>query len=387
MVTIAPGGLITAGPGPRLEPNSSNRTVQSSTHLAPDSPTPWFARAPILVWGGGAIGGTVAAFLARAGVPVKMVDIVAEHVMASRTSGLQIEGPVAKFQQRVDAATPDQLTGQFDCIMLAVKAQHTSAATEQLAPHLTSNGVVVSLQNGLNERQIAAHIGAARTISGFVNFAADYLAPGRIDFGNRGAIKLGELVPGLTPRVQSLARLLQAFEPQTQAVADVAAYKWGKLAYGSLLFATALANETMSESLADAQHRALFVALAREVIGIAVAAGVLPVGFDGFEPAAFAAEADDAQAAHALAQMAEHYRQSSKQRSGVWRDLAVRQRKTEVDSQIAEIVRVAQAQGRQAPVTQILIRLIHEIEQGRRPIARANLLAFAQEVGALAPGQ
>ena len=83
--------------------------------------------------------------------------------------------------------------------------------------------------------------------------------------------------------------------------------------------------------------------------------------------------------------MADHYRRSSKQRSGVWRDLAVRKRKTEVDTQIAEIVRVAEAQGLQSPVTQILIRLIQEVEQGTRMIDRANLLAFADEVAALAP--
>jgi hypothetical protein len=39
----------------------------------------------------------------------------------------------------------------------------------------------------------------------------------------------------------------------------------------------------------------------------------------------------------------------------------------------------------QAPVTQILIRLIQEVEQGTRTIDRANLLAFADEVAALPP--
>ncbi|HSV78996.1 MAG TPA: 2-dehydropantoate 2-reductase [Ramlibacter sp.] len=343
----------------------------------------WHARAPILVWGGGAIGGCVAAFLARAGVPVKMVDIVAEHVQASRTSGLRIEGPVAQFSQRLDAATPAELSGQYDCILLSVKAQHTDDAVAQLLPHLSDTGVLVSLQNGLSERLIARRIGEQRTIAGFVNFAADYLEPGRIGFGNRGALKLGEMRPGLTPRVESLAELLRAFDTDTVAVPDVWRFKWGKLAYGSLLFATALANETMSESLADPQHRSLFVALAREVIGVATLAGVQPVGFDGFEPSAFRAGASDAEAAESLARMADHYRHSTKQRSGVWRDLAVRKRKTEIDSQIAEIVRVAQAQGAGAPITEILIRLVHEIEDGSRAIDRSNLLEFAAAVRGL----
>ena len=371
--------------GPRLVRTHHKRILSSLLAIDSYSPSHWSARGPILVWGGGAIGGCVAAFLARGGVPVTLVDIVAEHVEASRTTGLQIEGPVAQFQQVVDAVTPAGLSGQCDCILLAVKAQHTAAAAAQLAPYLSDTGVVVSLQNGLNERQIAAQIGAERTVGACVNFAADYLEPGRISFGNRGAIKIGEMSPGLSPRVQSLAELLQVFDTDTQAVADVWGYKWSKLAYGSLLFATALANESMSETLADPQHQALLAALAREVTTIALGTGVTPVGFDGFDPAAFSGEAGAPQAAVALANMADHYRRSSKQRSGVWRDLAVRKRKTEVDSQIAEIVRVAEAQGLQAPVTQILIRLIQEVEQGTRTIDRANLLAFADEVAALPP--
>jgi ketopantoate reductase len=42
---------------------------------------------PILIWGAGAIGGTLGAYCARAGVPVLLVDIVPEHVEACRTIG------------------------------------------------------------------------------------------------------------------------------------------------------------------------------------------------------------------------------------------------------------------------------------------------------------
>ena len=124
------------------------------------------------------------------------------------------------------------------------------------------------------------------------------------------------------------------------------------------------------------------MALAREVIGVASLAGVDPFGFDGFEPAAFVAGADDARAAASLDAMADHYRRSSKQRSGVWRDLAVRRRKTEIDVQIGEIVRVAARRGARAPVTEVLIALIHEVEDGRRAIDRRNLLEFAERVRA-----
>ena len=110
---------------------------------------------PILIWGAGAMGGTLGAYWARAGVDVLMVDIDCEHTKACSTSGLRIEGPVENFTQIVPAVTPDQLKGQYSRIVLAVKAHHTAAAVEQLAPHLEVDGFVVSMQNGLNELIIA----------------------------------------------------------------------------------------------------------------------------------------------------------------------------------------------------------------------------------------
>ncbi len=58
---------------------------------------------PVLVWGAGAIGGTMAAYWARAGIPVLVVDVVREHVEACRTTGLAIEGPLDAFRVTVPA--------------------------------------------------------------------------------------------------------------------------------------------------------------------------------------------------------------------------------------------------------------------------------------------
>ena len=58
----------------------------------------------ILIWGAGAIGGTLGAYLARAGEDVLLVDIVEPHVEAMKRDGLFIEGPVETFRQPVQAA-------------------------------------------------------------------------------------------------------------------------------------------------------------------------------------------------------------------------------------------------------------------------------------------
>ena len=148
---------------------------------------------PIVIWGAGAIGGTLGAHLVRAGHEVLLVDTVAEHVEACRTKGLTISGPVTEFTQIIPAVTPAKLTGRYSRIVLAVKAQATKAALPILAPHLAPDGFVFSAQNGLNEIEIAEAVGAERTMGCFVKFGADWHAPGQILFGNRGAFVVGEI--------------------------------------------------------------------------------------------------------------------------------------------------------------------------------------------------
>lgn len=123
-------------------------------------------RDEVLIWGAGAIGGILGAYWARAGHQVTMVDIVPEHVEACRTSGLKIEGPVEEFTQVVPCVTPDELTGTYGRIVLAVKAPATEEALKALLPHLDQDGYILSAQNGLNERTIADFAGPERTMGG-----------------------------------------------------------------------------------------------------------------------------------------------------------------------------------------------------------------------------
>ena len=327
------------------------------------------AEQPILIWGAGAIGGMLGAYWARAGLSVLMVDIVREHVEVCRTSGLSITGPVEQFTQVVPAVTPDELEGVYDVIVLAVKAQATEAALAMLLPHLAPNGYVLSAQNGLNEIVIARAVGQERTMGCFVNFGADWLGAGEILFGNRAAVVVGEIEGSIRERTRHMHRALMVFEPQAILTDNLWGYLWGKLAYGAMLFATALTDDSMTENFADPRRFIVFDQLAREVIAVAEARGVVPVGFNGFDPGCFAPDASDAGARASIAALAEFNRHTAKTHSGIHRDLAVRKRKTEVDPQIGVIVALGREVGIATPAIACLVALIHDIEDGRRPLA------------------
>ena len=319
----------------------------------------------ILIWGAGAIGGVLGAYFARAGHDVHMVDIVPEHVAAMRTTGLCIEGPVEEFTQVLPASTPDEPDGQFDRVFLAVKAHHTEDALRMLSPHLADGGYVVSAQNGLNEKVIAETIGAENTVGCFVNFGADWLEPGRILYGNRAAVAVGELDGTMTPRVAEVHNLLRLVEPDAVATDNIWGYLWGKMGYGALLFCTALTPDSMSDAMARSEHRVVYEKLGHEVMMLAAAEGVSPLGFNGFDPAAFLAADPDGMRI-AIEKMVAHNRKTAKTHSGIWRDLAVRKRKTEVDAQIGTMIPLAAAHGLEVPALSKMVDLIHAIEDGKR---------------------
>jgi 2-dehydropantoate 2-reductase len=335
----------------------------------------------ILIWGAGAIGGVLGAYWARSGLAVRMVDIVDAHAHACSGDGLAIEGPVEAFRQVVPTVTPAGLTGTYRHVVLAVKAQATEDAMAALLPHLAEDGFVLSAQNGLNERVIARMAGPERCMGAFVNYGADWLGPGRILFGNRGAVVVGEIDGSVRARTREMHRRLQLFEPHAELTDDIWGYLWGKLGYGAMLFATALTPDSMTANFADPARGPALIGLGREVVLTAQAEGVVPRGFNGFTPAAFMPGASDEAARDCLRQLAEFNSKTAKTHSGIWRDLAVRKRRTEVDPQVGAVVDIAAGHGIDTPLLRRLVALIHDIEDGRRPQSAETFAALAEIAG------
>ncbi|HEX5188766.1 MAG TPA: amidase family protein [Streptosporangiaceae bacterium] len=305
-----------------------------------------------VVVGCGAIGGTIAAGLARDGHDVLVCDASADVVSAVRANGIRIEGPVENFTARVTAVGPSDLPERLDGpVLVAVKAHHTAAAADLVAGRLAGGGFVVSMQNGLNAGVLADAVGADRVVEACVNFGADAIAPGVILRGNRATLMIGETDGSVTERVRRLA----ADIADAQVTDTVLGYLWAKEAYGAMLTATAVSDLSIADALADPAYAPLMKELARQVLA---QAPVKPVPLDGFDP-------DDLDGS--LERLTEFNRRSAKTHSGIYRDLAVLHRPTEVPAILGALA------GDDAPLIRRTIELIEAIEQGKRVCSRANL--------------
>ncbi|MDB5076980.1 MAG: hypothetical protein JWO42_3159 [Chloroflexi bacterium] len=326
----------------------------------------------LTIVGAGAIGGTIGAYLARAGQTPRLVDKDEAHVEAMRERGLTIQGFAETFTAAVDACTARELTDPLDTVLLAVKSQHTVDALTQIAHLLTPDSTVVSFQNGLCERMIAETIGPERTVGSFVNFSADYLEPGLITYGGYGSLYLGELDGRTSDRVLALREVLSPWGTAT-ITDNIWGYLWGKMGYGNMLFATALADETMADVID--RYRALMIELASEIYAVAAREGITIEPFDNVDPALYFPPENRRpdELAQSFDELVARRHRDQKSKSGVWRDLAGRHRKTAVDQQIGLAVEIGARYGLPMPLTRKLVEMIHELEDDRRTMSWSNI--------------
>src|SRR5579863_10627265 len=134
--------------------------------------------------------------------------------------------------------------------------------------------------------------------------------------GNVGTFRVGEPGGGISERVRELAAAL----PYAQPTGNIMGFLWSKEAYGAMLYAGAVSDLSIADSLEDPRWRPLMLAIAREVLD---QAPVRPEAFDGFDPGDLEGS---------LARLVAFNRGSAKSHSGIYRDLMVRRRKTETEA-------------------------------------------------------
>ena len=193
----------------------------------------------IAVLGTGAIGAPIGGLLTRAGRDVVLIDQWPEHVEAMRRDGLRVTigsraRPEAEPVVPVSAMHVSEvctLRQPFDLVFLACKSYDTRWMVELIAPWLADGGVLVSVQNSLNEEWIAPIVGRDRVLAGVLTAGGELLAPGHA-WRNRGMaahyFTIGELDGQPTRRLDDVARILRN-AGVTSTSSNVWGARWSKL--------------------------------------------------------------------------------------------------------------------------------------------------------------
>ena len=249
----------------------------------------------IAIVGVGAIGGLLAARLARAGEDVSVVARGA-HLEAIRSQGLKLLDAEGEFTARLPASTRLADLGPQDCIALGVKAHQVADVAADVAAALGSDTTILTAQNGLPwwyfHKAGGAHDGrrlesvdpdgrigellpAERIIGSVVYPAGEIVAPGVIRHVEGNRFTLGELDGAETPRAAALSEALTRAGFKAPVVADIRTEIWMKL-WGNATFnpVSALTSATLSGMCQYPPSRALIAAMMAEVKAVGEAHGI-----------------------------------------------------------------------------------------------------------------
>lgn len=333
---------------------------------------------PILIIGAGAIGAITGVHLIRAGHAVEFIDVERAHVDAVRRDGLRLSGAL-DATVRPKIMLPDEAEGQYSRILLAVKARHTVDTLPTLARLLAADGYVASLQNGLEEYALMEALGKKRVIGAYLTFGGFYVEPGHIKYGGRGSFKIGEPDGARSERVTALANMLSVQQP-VEVTDNIFGYLWAKMALGASYFGTAIADMDVVDVYGSAERRSILGALCGEVVSVAEALGVAVETSDGFDPKAFRPGNADAKAQDASWDAQRRYWGAiNNGRTGIWRDLAIHKRPTEIDGLIVPLVALAEKNGIAVPRLRKLCDTVHAIERGEIPLSVDALTSLVDD--------
>lgn len=322
----------------------------------------------VTIVGAGGIGGNLAGGLALAGERVQVVELGA-HLEAIRERGLRLEGSRGEHVVRFESVVaPSELRGPLPLVLLATRGHRTAEALAAIAPHLADDGLVVSTQNGLSARVIAARIGERRTIPCMVHVVGALESPGVVGRYTEGELRVGEYDGTVSDRVRALAARLSPAVP-TQASGNVWGFVWCKLVYAAQNFVTGIVDATAAEVREPEWVRRILVAIELEVVDLAMAMGVTLEAYERIDPAVLIALHDGAGLRRALDMLP---RASEKGHNDTWRELK-RGGRTETSATADELTRLGRERGLPMALMSALDQIVVGIERRERDMSWDNL--------------
>ena len=231
----------------------------------------------IAVVGAGAIGGLLAAVLARAGHDVCMLARGAA-LAAIRDRGLVLHGPGGDHTVPIARVSDDPAAlGAASAVLVAVKTWQLAELGPRLAPLVGGGGLVVPMQNGVEASEIlAGALGSDRVLGATCRVIAWTEQPGQIRWiGATPLLTIGAFAPGQDDRVQALAARLGCDGLDVRVTRDIARARWLKFLFLAPFSAVgAVERLAMGALRRDPRARARLEGAMHEVAALAAARGV-----------------------------------------------------------------------------------------------------------------
>ncbi|HTU68207.1 MAG TPA: 2-dehydropantoate 2-reductase [Steroidobacteraceae bacterium] len=221
------------------------------------------------ILGAGALGSILGAHLSRAGHDVSMIAR-GERARVLQRQGLVLNG-LSDIKARTAVVDDPRRLREADVLIIATKAIDTAKSLEPLKDLKVETAL--SVQNGVMKNELLAQVfGYSRTLGAMADFSGELLANGEVKFTRNVALHIGEEKGGLSPRVETLVKLIDDAGVRCVAAPDIRTREWSKFAGWIAQFPLAVLTRQITwKFLMDERSAAVIVRIVREAAALAKA--------------------------------------------------------------------------------------------------------------------
>ncbi len=340
----------------------------------------------VAIYGAGAMGTVLGAFLTEGGQPVDLISRNQAHVEGLKKNGATVRCLADDVEKnvKVSALLPEEMTEKYDVIFLMTKQSKNPEIVAFLEEYLTEDGIVCTTQNGLPEPSVAAMLGAEKAYGAAVTFGANFVGGGVVELTS--SLAAMSILCGGYQNDNAKNSVLKAVlekagtvsgNPNFVTVTDnLAGARWSKLAINSA-FSTlsTITGLTFGEIARGRKTKRVAVNILREAIAVAKASGITLEQMQGHDmEKVFGGKGFwKTQIVYALLPFA--MKKHKLLKSGMLKDIE-RGRKCDVDFVCGALVAAGRAVGVETPTAEQAVEIVHGIENGLYEITAKNLDFF-----------
>ena len=327
------------------------------------------------IYGAGAMGTVLGAYIARAGRDIDLINRNREHIAALKEKGAHIVGTV-DFTQKVNALLPEEMTKKYDIILLMTKQRMNGEIVAFLKDYLKEDGALCTCQNGLPEPKIAEIIGQDRTLGCAIAWGATFRGKGVSELtSDPAALTFSLGAYGKGNHLQDVKELLECMGQVTVEQNFIGA-RWSKLLINSAFSGlSTVTGATFGEISVQKSSRRVAQAIMKECIDVAKAAGIRIDPVQGHKIDKLFDYKGKLKKALSFALIPVAMKKHARLISSMLQDLRA-EKKCEIDFINGVVCEFGKKYGVPTPCNDKTVQLVHEIEEGKRPISFENISAY-----------
>ena len=316
------------------------------------------------MYGAGALGTVLGAYVARAGVDIDLINRNEKHVAALKKNGAKIIGKV-NFTQKVNALLPSEMTEKYDVIVLMTKQRDNVATVEFLKNYLKDDGAICTCQNGLPEPKIAEIVGADRTLGCAIAWGATFHGEGVSELTSEPdalTFSLGQI--GNCKRLEDVKNLFSLMG-KVVIEKNFLGARWSKLLINSAFSGlSTVTGGTFGEVAKKKPSRKVAQRIIKECIDVAKAAGIVIEPVQGHKIDKLFDYNNPLKKALSFALIPVAMKKHSALISSMLQDLR-NGKKCEIDFINGTVVEYGEKYGVKTPFNARTVEIVHGIEDGK----------------------